>query len=116
MDDTNPQIEAALDGLAELVCESLQGDQPTVGDRSEGLLKTLLMSGYDRKSKSSLMMDIENRVKDRCREPAMHRGGALSSISKQLSDKFQDLARWESKTPDDKSPPKAANISAATDS
>jgi hypothetical protein len=72
------------------------------------------MSGYAKIEGANLQVDIENRVKDKCREPAMHRGGALSSITGQLQTKFDDLKRWESRQPDDSNPAKAANISSAT--
>lgn len=115
MDEMNPQIESSLDGLADLVCESLQNGSQELGDRHEGLLKTLLMSGYHSQSDASLVVDLEDRVKDRCREPSMHRGGALSSITTKLNGKFKELAQWESRSPDDKPASKAANISSATD-
>jgi hypothetical protein len=114
--NTNPQIESQLDELADLCCQSLNGDSSAITDRSESLLKALLMSGYARTSGTSLQADLEARAKEKCREPAMHRGGALSGISKQLQDKFNDLVRWESRQPEQTSEPKAANFSAATKS
>ncbi len=118
MSANNPQIDGQLDKLAELLC--LQLESETDGRTTEDpvidqLLKSLLMSGYARKEGANLQVDIENRVKDRCREPAMHRGGALSSITGQLQKKFEDLKRWESRQPEDKTDAKAANISSATD-
>lgn len=115
MSNTNPQIEEQLSKLADIICQSLNGEQAAVPDESEALLKSLLMSGYARKEGTSLQSDIESRVKDKCRDPAMHRGGALSGITKQLQEKFNDLVRWESKQPEEREKPKAANISSATD-
>ncbi|EMI17421.1 hypothetical protein RMSM_05650 [Rhodopirellula maiorica SM1] len=118
MSDTNPQIDEQLNKLAELCCEQLEGNDPssTIDEAStKSLLKSLLMSGFSRKEGASLQVEIENRVKDRCRDTAMHRGGALSSISGQLQKQFEELARWESKQPSDDSKSKAANISSATD-
>ncbi|TWU22315.1 hypothetical protein Pla52o_33710 [Novipirellula galeiformis] len=115
MNETNPEIEASLDALATLCCESLSGTADPAVDRSERLLKTLLMSGYVGKKKASFQVDLETRVKAKCRDCAMHRGGALSSMSEKLAKQFADLARWESKNPSDTSPSKAANISSATD-
>lgn len=118
---TNPQIEQTLDELADLVCRSLQGKENDLVGRRDPLLKTLVMSGYVWKADETMMQQIEHRVKDQCREPAMHRGGALSSITSELQTRFDEIARWESSTPAkskppaDQSPPKAANISAATD-
>ncbi|WP_372895591.1 hypothetical protein [Stieleria sp.] len=118
MSNTNPQIEKQLDKLASICCTRLEhsSTDPTLDDSSiDELLKSLLMSGYARHADRSLQVDIENRVKDMCREPAMHRGGGLSGLTEQLQNKFNQLKSWESRQPDDKSKAKAANISSATD-
>ena len=120
-EETNPQIEATLDELANLICQSLQGKEEDFVGRRDPLLKTLVMSGFAGKEGQSIVQQVENRVKDRCGDPAMHRGGALSSMTSELGAKFEEISRWESKTPKEskspgqESPPKAANISAATD-
>lgn len=115
MSHTNPEIERTLDELSELVCEALKNEGDQLIDRREGLLRTLLMSGYSSTSGNCLMTDIENRVKERCGECAMHRGGALSSITSDLGTRFKTLAQWESRSPSDETPSKPANISSATD-
>ena len=115
MAETNPQLEACLDELAALVCDSLQGQSSGLGHRQEGLLKTLLMSGYQWKNQTKLMVDVETRVKKRCGRFAMHRGGELSSMTIRLGEQFQQLAREQSRSPGERSNPKAANISSATD-
>ncbi|GAA4453722.1 hypothetical protein [Novipirellula rosea] len=118
MSDTNPQINEQLNKLAAICCEQLEGNEPTTAmdeASTKPLLKSLLMSGFSRKEGASLQVEIENRVKDRCRDTSMHRGGALSSITGKLQKQFDDLARWESKQPGDDSKAKAANISSATD-
>ncbi|KAA5542603.1 hypothetical protein FYK55_13790 [Roseiconus nitratireducens] len=114
MSETNPEIEAQMDELAHLCCQRLSGELPA-DERSDLLLKSLLMSGYVWKHKGSFQADLEARVKSRCGHHAMHRGGELSSMSEKLEEKFRELARWESKSPDTTSKPKAANISSATD-
>ncbi|MCS7469763.1 hypothetical protein NZK35_24185 [Stieleria sp. ICT_E10.1] len=118
MSNTNPQIEKQLDKLASICCTRLENasTDPTLDDSSvEELLKSLLMSGYGRLADRKLQVDIESRVKDMCREPAMHRGGALTGITEQLQNKFDQLQDWESRQPDEKGEAKAANISSATD-
>ncbi|TWU08408.1 hypothetical protein [Stieleria varia] len=115
MSNTNPEIEAHMDALASICCDVLTGAETDVGERPDQLLKSLLMSGYVWKKNGSFQSDLESRVKAKCMDRAMHRGGALSSLSSKLSTKFSDLARRESLTPNNDSPPKAANISAATD-
>jgi hypothetical protein len=118
MSDTNPQIEKQLDKIAEICCQQIesgvtvsQSDEASV----EALLKALLMSGYVHKEDRNLQVDIENRIKDRCREPSLHRGGEITSLTDQLQTRFNELKRWESRQPDDDSKPKTANISSATD-
>lgn len=117
--NTNPEIEAALDDLAGLVCQSITGSDPSksqdqFSQRKPGLLKTLVMSGYSQKDRRSLITDLESRVKSQCGNEAMHRGGSLSSMSSKLNEDFEEMARWESNQPMTKDPPKAANISSAT--
>ncbi len=116
--DTNPQIEKQLDKIAEILCQKLEGS--VTGSESddasiEALLRSLLMSGYVRKEDRNLRVDIENRIKDICREPAIHRGGELTSLTDQLQIQFDNLKRWESRQPDNESKAKTANISSATD-
>ena len=115
MSDFNPEMEAHLNELATICCERLEGGRDHAGGRSALLLKSLLMSGYVRRESGSFQAELERRVKDRCFECAMHRGAALESLSGELSAKLRELARWESTSPSDNSPPKAANISSATD-
>ncbi len=115
MIDTNPEIEAHLDTLAEICCETLKGDGSGLANRSDALLKSLLMSGYVREVGQNITAELESRVKRRCPEPAMHRGGALSSITQKLQQKFNKLVQWESEQPQQKFPPIAVNISSATD-
>ncbi|MCC9656160.1 hypothetical protein [Rhodopirellula halodulae] len=113
--ELNPQSEQALDELADLVCQSLKNEGDDLVHRQDGLLKTLLMSGHHWKSDETVMTEVERRVKDRCGDTAMHRGGELTALTSRLSQKFGSLQRWESKSPSDDSPAKPANISSATD-
>lgn len=115
MNETNPEIEEQLDTLAQLCCDTLKGEGSGLARRSDALLKSLLMSGYVRKAGQNLTAELESRVKKKCPEPAMHRGGALSGVTQKLQQTFDKLVQWESEHPRDQSPPKAANISSATD-
>ncbi|EMB18761.1 hypothetical protein [Rhodopirellula europaea] len=113
--ELNPQIEQALDELAELVCQSLQSEGEMLVERQDALLKTLVMSGHTWKSERTVVEEVERRVKDRCGEQAMHRGGALTALTARLGEKLQSIQRWESKSPSDDHASKPANISSATD-
>ncbi len=115
MAETNPEIEEQLEALAELCCQTLNGDDSGLEKRDDALLKSLLMSGYVRKVGKDITAEMESRVKKRCPEPGMHRGGALSGITQKLQQKLDKLVRWESEAPQESTPPKAANISSATD-
>ena len=113
--ETNPEIEAALDELAKLTCELLLGESTELGSRSEGLIRSLLMSGFRWKNKQTLMVEVENRVKAQCGQHAMHRGGALSSLTIKLGEQLETIGRAETKQPQSYPPAKGANISSATD-
>ncbi|MEO9593093.1 hypothetical protein [Rhodopirellula bahusiensis] len=113
--ELNPQTDQALNELAMLICQALENDGEMLVERQDGLLKTLVMSGHTWKSERTVMEEVERRVKDQCGESAMHRGGALTSLTSQMGVKLQSLARWESKSPSEGTPSKPANISSATD-
>lgn len=115
MSDTNPQIEENLNRLTELCCDILEGKR-SVEDDATPVLRALLMSGHARSESQSLQAEIEARVKESCRDDALHRGGELTAITSKLQKQFEDLIRWESRQPDEHLDPKAANISAATNS
>lgn len=116
MDEKNPEIEASFDALANICCDALNGNNDEGLERTDALLKSLLMSGYHRSKDRVFQVDLENRVNEKCRDRAIHRGGELSSLSTILAKKFTELARWDSKTPEDESPSQAAHIRATTDS
>ncbi len=116
MHQHNPEIENHLDALAEICCDSLSGEKGVDDDRVKRVIESLVMSGYGRDhSEISLQSEIESRVKDQCRDGAMHRGGALSAITKKMSEQLRETIRWQTRQPEDDAPPKAANISSATD-
>jgi len=115
MNETNPQIEQQLDALTQLCCESVNGDNSALIERSDALLKSLLMSGYDRKAGHILAVDLEARIRNRCPGATGHRGAELSGITLNLQEEFDKLVQWESNKPQDTVPSKTANISSATD-
>ncbi len=115
MNEPNPEIHANLDALATICCAAISSDPTAEFERVDGLLRTLLMSGYTRIENRSLEVDLESRVKEMCGEQASHRGGELSSLCAKFASQFADLARQQSRSPTENSPPEAANISSATD-
>jgi hypothetical protein len=115
METNNPQIEAHLNELTKLCCEAFSTEMSTLGERTEPLLKSLLMSGYQRHAKQPLRTELEARVRAACPEPAMHRGAEINGVTEQIQKKYEDLLRWESRQPEGRTKAKSANISSATD-
>jgi hypothetical protein len=113
MTNYNPEVERQLNALADLCCQALEGESESLADRSEPLLRALLLSGFTRSAEAPLQVEVEKRIRDRCREPAIHRGGAISGLTRQLQSSFDELARWESKSPSETNPPQAANVGSA---
>lgn len=116
MPNFNPEIEKQLATLAELCCQKLNGDSEELTERTTPLLKTLVQSGYARSENVPLQVELERRIRKLCREPAMHRGAAVRGLTRQLQEKFDDFARWESTRPTSEEPPQAANVSSAAKS
>lgn len=116
MTDFNPEVEKQLAVLAELCCRRLEGDTEEFNSRAKPLLKSLVESGFARAGNVPLQVELERRIRDLCREPAMHRGGAVSGLTSQLQKQFDELARWESVRPASDEPPQAANVSSAAKS
>lgn len=116
MGKLNPEIDQHLEKLAELCCQCLQGEASLVDEQVEPLLKSLLMSGFARNAKTSLQVEVEDRVKAKCQDQSMHRGGALTALTQKLQDKLKRLSTWESRKPEGFPPSKPANISSVTDS
>lgn len=111
----NPQVESQLQILTEMCCNAIDGHSTQMAERADPILKSLLMSGYARTAKSNLQVELENRAKEKCRDRTLSRGGELSAVVKQLQDKFNKLALWESKQPETVIQPKSSSSSTATD-
>lgn len=112
---SNQEIEAQLQALTEMCCESMEGDQALDVDRMDQLTKALLMSGYSHQPSQPLSAELEGRVREQCREPAIHRGAEIKGLTEKVEGSFQKHVRWESRQPKASGKSKAANISSATD-
>jgi len=111
---SNQEIEAQVQALAEECCTAIEGEAMNL-ERIDQLTKALLMSGFVQKDGQPLRAELEARVREKCREPAMHRGAEIKAVTDKVQDSLEKHVRWESKQPQDKSASKAANISSATD-
>ncbi len=112
---TNPQLESQLEALTDLCWDALEHHQPLADDRTEQLLKALVMCGYERSEHRGLAAELDARVRDRLRSKTLPHSDQLAGITRQLQDRYEKLANWGAKTPLKHDPSKAANISSGTD-
>jgi hypothetical protein len=117
MSSTNPEVEVQLDSLAKLCCDSIASNQAFSDDQVKELSKALLMSGFERQDGAPLSVQLETRVRDFCKEPAMHRGAEIKAVTESVQETYKNVVRWQTEQPsfDNDAAPKAANISSATD-
>lgn len=116
MGHTNVELEAQLEALTEICCEALKGETDIDPKRVEQLAKALLKSGYERGDHKPLSAELEQRVRERCKEPAIHRGAEIKSITEAVQAEYDKAVRWQSEQPQSGDGAKSANISSATDS
>src|SRR6056297_1042379 len=120
MSETTPEVAAILDSLADLCLETLTSGERRVEDESfemqaQPLVKTLKANGYQRTHDLPLGAKLENLVLEKNREPAVHRRAELAAITGKVQKMFDEVVRWESRSPSERSGPGPANISSATD-
>lgn len=99
--DTTPQIEAILAKLADHCCAVISQEETYDADQVKQLVKSLSMNGWQRHadSTSPLSVTLKKRIKDRCREPAMHRGGLLDGMVEKVQAAYDDAARYDASAP-----------------
>jgi hypothetical protein len=102
---TNPQVDACLDALATICCDTVNRESDAGLERTDALLKSLLMSGYGRAGSRPLQVDLDARLKQKCAGGSPFKASEMSSMSGQLAMKFANLAQRESKTPVDETKP-----------
>jgi hypothetical protein len=115
MTEHNPEVERQLEVLANLCCEAVQGGSMDVEQRAEPILKSLLMSGYERTAPTTLQTDLEARVKAQCAGSINPHSEKLIAVTRQIQAKYKKLVLWESRQPEGYPPAKSANISSSTD-
>jgi len=103
--DTTPQIEAILDKLADHCCSVInQHDSYDAGQVKE-LVNNLSVNGWQRHADSPLAVILKKRMKDRCQEPAMHRGGLLDGMVEKVQDAYNDTMRYDASSPQTQNQP-----------
>ncbi|QDV71188.1 hypothetical protein Poly24_49220 [Rosistilla carotiformis] len=116
--EKNIEVEGQLAELTKLCCDSLEADRASLPERIEPLLKSLLMSGFERQKKQPLGVELEARILAACEGRSTQRGAEIRGVANQVQRKYDYLVRWESSHPKDpqKQGTQPANISSATDS
>ncbi len=99
--ETNPEIEATLNELTELCCDALSSDSVLDTDRVKSLTSNLSTNGWQRHSSESAPLStiLKNRIKDRCREPAMHRGAVIDGLVKTVQSAYESASRMQASSP-----------------
>lgn len=113
--DLNPELDRQVDELAELCCSALAREGRDIGAASEALIAALVTGGYARLSDRNLQTRLEARTLEKCQESAIHRRGELAGLTGGMQSKFDELVKWETKSPHEPSGTKAANISSMRD-
>ena len=115
MQKFNPEIESQLDILTAVCCDQMGERSGEDTDRVSAVLKSLLIGGFKRISEKPLGVCVEERVVDRCREPAIHRRAELNNILQTMQRDFDKMAQQQTEQPGRESGTRPANISSATD-
>lgn len=120
MHETTPEVAAILDSLADLCREALSTSDRRAEDRSfemqvQPLVRALKSNGYRRTQDMPLQAKLENLVLEKSTEPAVHRRAELTNIAGKVQRMFDEVVRWESHSPTERSGTGPANISSATD-
>jgi hypothetical protein len=112
----NPELDKQVDALAELCCDAIERNVTDSHSRADALIEALVRGGYARISDVNLQTRVEQMAVDKCRNKAIHRRGELTGITSGWQAKFNQLAQWQTQSPNTTSGTKPANISSATDS
>ncbi len=113
----SPQIEAILSDLTEICCGMLESEENAGDERVTALVQSLSTNGWERHSADSAPLStvLKNRVKEKCQEPAMHRGAMIDGIVDKIQRAYDDASRMRSSAPKGKEqkeaqpmPPKTA--------
>lgn len=120
MSEPTPEVAKILDSLADLCLETLASEERRSENESfelqvQPLVKALKTNGYQRTQETPLQTRLENLVLEKSREPAVHRRAELTAITGKVQKMFDEVVRWESRSPSDRSGTGPANISSATD-
>lgn len=115
MNELNPELDSQLRNLAKLCCDVITRREVDSSERAKPLLQALVTGGYARISDVNLQTRLEDMTADMCRENAIHRRDELTGIASQMQATFNELVRWQTKSPTETSGTKGANISSNTD-
>ena len=114
MNELNPELQSQLKDLAQICCDVLERRETDSSTRARPLLEALATGGYARISDVNLQTRLEDIAVDLCRDRAIHRRQELTGIAGQMQTTFNEIVRWQTKSPHTPSGTKAANISSNT--
>src|SRR6056297_2564871 len=99
--NTTPEIDAILSRLTELCCSAMDAEGGLDRSRVDQLTKSLSANGWKRHSEDAppLSTILKNRIKESCREPAMHRGAAIDGIVESVQDAYDNQSRMSASSP-----------------
>ena len=115
MKSLNPELQSQVEDLAKLCCDVLERREVDSSERAQPLIEALARNGYARLSDINLQTRLEELAVDQCRETAIHRREELMAITGQMQATFNDVAKWQTKSPVEPEGTKPANISSNTD-
>lgn len=101
MTSSTPQIDAILDDLTTLCCQALTAGDILDQQRVDELVESLSQNGWKRHSENypPLATVLEQRVRERCREPAMHRGAEVESLTQKVQRAYDNHSRYQASSP-----------------
>lgn len=103
---TTPEIEAILNDLTDLCCTALSADAELDRSRIDELVASLSTNGWKRHSEGEAPLPtlLKDRITQRCKEPAMHRGAAVDGIVAKVQEAYESVSRMDASSPSDKPP------------
>ncbi|WP_144060008.1 hypothetical protein [Rhodopirellula sallentina] len=97
----NAEIETTLEHLTELCCDALQEGGEFNHERAEQLTSNLSTNGWERHSEGRppLSNVLKDRIRESCREPAIHRGAAIDGVVGEVQSLYERASRYSGKAP-----------------
>lgn len=112
----NSIIQEVLREIARLHVAALLNTSTVRDERLNGLMKTLIESGFVRQTSKPLRDLVEDQVVEELGHLNSQRRSQLAGWLSNLQRDFDDQCRWESSQPQNEQAPEAANLRTAESS